>query len=50
MKKHTAYGTAFLNNQQPVAKSVFPNGTFTPGIVNINVLTIKWVWNVKHMG
>jgi hypothetical protein len=29
---------------------MFPNRTFTPGIVNISVQTIKWVWNVKHMG
>jgi hypothetical protein len=50
MKNHTTYGTAFLNNQQPVAKYMFPNRTFTPGIVNISVQTIKWVWNVKHMG
>jgi hypothetical protein len=50
MKKHTAYGTAFLNSQQPVEKSVFPNRTFTTGIVNINAQTIKLMWYVKHMG
>jgi hypothetical protein len=49
MKKYSAYGTTSLNNQQPGAKSLFLKKAFAPGIVHINVLTIKWAWNVEHM-